>query len=74
MNTIQRIWAQWHKDGTKMLGTLGTILPGTLLIDGLVPPEMRKWVLLADLIIGAVTIKRGYTNTANTTTNPGATP
>lgn len=64
---------QWKKDGTKMLGTLGTILPGTLLIDGLIPPETRKWVLLANLIIGAVTIKRGYTNTANTNSlNPTA--
>ncbi len=59
---------RWREDGTKMLGTLGAILPGTLLIDGLVPQGLRKWVLLADLIIGAFTIKRGYTNTSNAAT------
>lgn len=54
--------AQWKKDGTKMLGTVGAIIPGLLAIDGLIPKGQQKYWLAALVVIGALTIKRGYTN------------
>jgi hypothetical protein len=56
--------SQWKKDGTKMLGTVGTIIPALLTIEGLIPKDHMKYWLAAGVVIGALTVRRGYTNTS----------
>lgn len=54
----------WWKDhGTKILGTVGAIIPGLLGIDGLIPAAQTKYWLAAGVVIGALTVQRGFTNT-----------
>jgi len=60
MNTILRLW---KRDGTKMLGTLQVIVTGLMAIEGLVPKDELKWWLAANVVLGALTIRRGYVNT-----------
>lgn len=57
----------WYADhGTKILGTIGAIIPGLLGIDGLVPATHTKYWLAAGVVIGALTVGRGFTNSRNT--------
>ncbi len=55
--------ARWYRNhGTKILGTLGAIIPALLGIDGLIPMSHQKYWLAAGVVIGAFTIGRGFTN------------
>lgn len=62
MKTLSR-W--WRGHGTKILGTVGAIIPGLLGIDGLIAPGHAKFWLAAGVVIGAMTVGRGFTNTRN---------
>lgn len=53
----------WSGHGTKILGTLGAIIPGLLGIDDLIQQQDQKYWLAAGVIIGALTVQRGFTNT-----------
>lgn len=66
MKLIQSALALWKSSGTKVLGYISGAIPGMLLIPDLVPPSQQKWFLLASLLLGGLTVKRGYTNTKNT--------
>lgn len=55
---------QWRKNGTKWLGTVTSIVAGLQTIPGLVPSDQLKYWSAAGVILGAVTIKRGFTNSA----------
>lgn len=52
----------WKRDGTKVLGTLQIIVSGLPVIDGLIPVGNMKYWAAANVVLGALTIKRGYTN------------
>jgi len=54
--------AWWTSHGTKILGTVGAIIPGLLGIDGLVPSTQTKYWLAAGVVIGALTVGRGFSN------------
>jgi hypothetical protein len=53
---------KWKADGTKMLGTLTTIISGFILIPDLIPKGNLKWWAATNVVLGALTIKRGYDN------------
>lgn len=58
------IFIRWWTDhGTKILGAVGTAIPGLIAINDLIPPEQVKYWLAADLLIGVFTFGRGFTNT-----------
>lgn len=55
----------WKRHGTKVLGYITSTIPAVLLIDKLIPPEHVKFYLLALVLLGGATVKRGHTNSAN---------
>jgi hypothetical protein len=64
-----KLWT-WAGDGTKILGALGTlkdIAMGLMAIEGLIPPGYFKYIAAAGVVIGVLTMRRGYTNTGNAT-------
>jgi hypothetical protein len=52
----------WNRHGTKFLGSVGAIIPGLLGIHELIPAEHIKYWLAAGVIVGALTVKRGFEN------------
>ncbi len=61
---MKRLIAIWDEHGTKILGAVQAILAGWLLIPGLFPPEQIKYAQAIGVVLGVLTVKRGYTNTA----------
>lgn len=59
---MKAIAKYWRYHGTKMLGTLTIIIPGLMAIDKLIPPDHTRYWLAANVIVGALTFKRGFTN------------
>lgn len=58
------IFTRWYRNhGTKILGTIGAVIPGLLGIHELIPPDDVKYWLAAGVIVGALTVKRGFENT-----------
>lgn len=53
---------KWKADGTKMLGTLTTIISGFIAIPDLIAAGHVKWWAAANVVLGTLTIKRGYDN------------
>jgi hypothetical protein len=62
MRSIRRIW---RGHGTKILGFAAMIAAGFPQIDGLVAAGHVKYWAAANLILGALTVQRGVTNTRN---------
>lgn len=60
MKAILRLW---RAHGTKVLGFLTTVVAGLPMIEGLVPATHKPYWSAANLILGALTIQRGVTNT-----------
>jgi hypothetical protein len=64
----------WINHGTKVLGLATTIVASVLGANAmipqgqspLIPPEQMKWFILANVLLGALTVRRGYTNGAQT--------
>jgi hypothetical protein len=56
---------QWKNHGTKALGFASMIAAGFPQIDGLVATEHVKYWAAANLVLGALTVQRGITNTRN---------
>ena len=55
----------WNNHGTKLLGYAQAILAGWLLIPGLFDPDNLKWAQAAGVVLGVLTVRRGYvTSTA----------
>ena len=52
--------------GTKILGFAAMIAAGFPQIDGLVAAGHVKYWAAANLVLGALTVQRGVTNTRNT--------
>lgn len=55
----------WRRHGTKVLGFFTIVVAGLPEIDGLVDPSSRKYWAAANVILGAMTVQRGVTNTRN---------
>lgn len=62
MNNLATLW---EAHGTKILGTLATIVATALLIDGLIPDAHMKYWLFANALLGGGVVKRGFTNTSS---------
>jgi hypothetical protein len=60
----------WTGHGTKILGAIGTAIPGLIAIEGLISQPNVKYWLAADLLIGVFTFGRGFTNTRNQQETP----
>ena len=60
---MKDVIALWEQHGTKILGTLATIVATALLIEGLIPDDHMKYWLFANALLGGATVKRGFTNT-----------
>lgn len=61
MNTIIG-W--WTGHGTKILGTVASIVAGLLLVPDLIPKGQVRWWQAASIVLGVLTVKRGFTNSA----------
>lgn len=56
--------ALYELHGTKILGYLQAILAGWLLIPDLFPAEGVKYAQAAAVVLGVLTVRRGYQNSA----------
>lgn len=56
----------YHLHGTKVLGTLQAIIAGLLTIPNLFPPTAVPYVTAVSVVLGVLTVRRGFTNTAAT--------
>ena len=63
---MNNLAALWGAHGTKILGTLATVVATALLIDGLIPDAHMKYWLFANALLGGGVVKRGFTNTVST--------
>ena len=61
---MNQIIALWDSHGTKFLGTASVIVSGLVLIPDLISPGHTKYWQAANVILGAVTVNRGFTNSA----------
>ncbi len=61
-----KISTAWNKHGTKILGSGQAIISGFVAISGLIPDGQMKYWLAANVVLGAMTVQRGFTNTRNT--------
>lgn len=52
----------YQDHGTKILGALGAVVPSLMAIDGMVTADNMKYWLAANAVVGALTVKRGFTN------------
>lgn len=52
----------WENHGTKYLGTAAAIVAGVITIPDLIPADHHKWWSLANVVLGVLTLRRGYTN------------
>lgn len=62
---MEWIASQWKENGTKWLGTLTSIVAGLQSIPGLIPTDDLKYWSAIGVILGAITVKRGFTNSAS---------
>ncbi len=67
MKALNWIVAVWKSSGTKILGAATMIVAGLPQIEGLVPDTHKPYWAAANLILGALTVQRGVTNTRNLT-------
>jgi hypothetical protein len=59
----------WINHGTKLLGFAGVVVSSALAANSVLPPdhplisvEQLKWFVFANLVLGALTVKRGFSN------------
>lgn len=64
---LPMIVSWWRGHGTKALGTVAAIIPGLLGIEGLIAAEHTKYWLAAGVVVGALTVQRGFTNSKQET-------
>lgn len=67
MTALGTVFSWWINHGTKILGTVTAIIPGLLGIDGLIPATQTKYWLAAGVVIGALTVQRGFNNSKQET-------
>ena len=64
MTVLKFLWSLWGSHGTRILGTITTIVSGLLLIPELIEPGVVKYWHALNVILGALTVGRGYSNAA----------
>lgn len=52
----------WRSHGTKVLGTISAIVAGFVLVPDLIPATDMKWWQAANVVLGVLTVQRGFTN------------
>lgn len=62
---MKSLLAFWNGHGTKILGTMQTIVAGFITIPGLITPDNLPYWGAANVVLAAFTINRGFTNTRN---------
>jgi hypothetical protein len=74
MNVLKELYAFWVGHGTKILGSItGTIslfVATALSIEGLIPADDMKYWLFANAFLGALIVKRGFTNGPGSSGSP----
>jgi hypothetical protein len=65
MKALNWVRAMWKSHGTKILGFLTMVVAGLPQIEGLVASVDKPYWSAANLILGALTVQRGVTNTRN---------
>jgi hypothetical protein len=67
----------WINHGTKVLGWAGIVVSSALAANAilkpeqaLIPPSYIKWFVFANILFGALTVKRGYTNSKTAPNEP----
>ena len=64
MNALMTLW---RDHGTKILGIVVMVkdlVAVALTVDGLIPLAWMKWALFANLALGVLITRRGFTNSA----------
>lgn len=61
---MEKLIALWDAHGTKVLGTAATIVASLITVPGLIPEPHMKWWSAMNIVLGALTVRRGYTNSA----------
>ena len=62
MNVLLMLVGVWSAHGTKILGTAQTIVAGLITVQGLIPPDHVPLWSAANIVLGALTINRGFSN------------
>lgn len=62
MNAFLFLGRWWKDHGTKVLGTATMIVSGLQEVAGLIPPEHKPFWAAAGVVLGALTLNRGFTN------------
>ncbi|MFO1465880.1 MAG: hypothetical protein U1F35_05480 [Steroidobacteraceae bacterium] len=62
---MKRIWQFWVDHGTKVLGNVSTLIAGFIAIPDLIAKEHVKWWAASLVVLGVMTVKRGFTNSNN---------
>lgn len=65
--TIRKLIGIYRRHGTKLLGTAQVIVASAIAVPGLVPTTMDKYLVFLNLVLGGMTVKRGFTNTKQST-------
>jgi hypothetical protein len=65
MNVINFFVRLWHDHGTKLLGYASGIVSGFITIPGLIAGGHVKYWSAASVVLAALTVGRGYVNSAN---------
>ncbi len=56
------IVSYWKDHGTKILGTLSTIVAGLSVIPNLISAQHQPYWTAASVVLGALTVQRGFSN------------
>lgn len=58
--TLLGLW--WDSHGTRILGSLSSIVAGLILIPKLIPEDHAPYWAAANLVLGVLTVGRGQSN------------
>ena len=62
MSLIMLFAQWWDSHGTRILGSLASIVAGLVLIPDLIPVEQKPYWAAANLVLGVLTFGRGQGN------------
>ena len=52
----------WDSHGTKILGSAAAVVAALVVTPALLPAEVIKVLQVANIVLGVLTVKRGFTN------------
>jgi hypothetical protein len=62
MSLITLLGRWWDSHGTRILGSLSSIVAGLILIPNLIPEAHQPYWAAANLVLGVITVGRGQSN------------